>query len=112
MFEGLEKRQLLSVSLESGTLKISGTRRRDAVIVQQNKQDLIVTVGVTATRFAAADVTAIVADLGAGNDYFAASQIAIPATILGGAGNDVLQGTAHHDLIAGGRGNDNLAGNA
>ena len=111
MLESLENRRLLSVSLHNGTLNIIGTRTRNAVTVQIVKQDLIVTENGVASRFDVSKVTGIHADLGAGNDYFSASQIAIPATVLGGAGNDVIQGTQNKDLLAGGRGNDNLAGN-
>jgi len=111
MLEPLENRRLLSVSLSGGTLRIVGTPTRNAVTIQIVKQDLIVTDNGIASTFDVAKVTGISADLGAGNDYFSASQIAIPATVLGGAGNDVIQGTQNADLLAGGRGNDNLAGN-
>ena len=59
--------------------------------------------GVTAAevRVPVAGIVGIFADLGGGNDVFTLAGILVPASVLGGAG---------HDVINGGRGNDNLNG--
>lgn len=56
-------------------------------------------------------VVGIYIDLGDGNDSeFVRSRglAAIPATVLGGPGDDMLNGAAHADLLDGGEGNDGV----
>src|SRR5947199_5741807 len=97
ILEPLESRTLLSVSVDNGTLNIVGTDAADNIRmrVARDKSLLKVWVNDQVSLFPKADVTAINVDAGAGDDIVMISQIGglieIPATILGGEGNDALQ---------------------
>jgi Ca2+-binding RTX toxin-like protein len=114
--EPLESRTLLSVSLENGTLSIVGTSAADSICIRPAKSpgSIKVRINGEVSFFNKADITGIHVDAGAGNDTVLISEIGatieIPATILGGAGNDGLQGGGGNDLIQGGEGNDSLMG--
>ena len=97
-------------------LTISGTPAADQVIVTQNGATItVVENGVTATH---SSVSGIVIDIGAGDDRVSLQSatgkdiLSIPATILGGKGNDSLVGGDANDMLNGGDGNDTLVGNA
>src|SRR5262249_45224100 len=62
-------------------------------------------------RCAASAITRSWLDAGAGNDRVTVST-AIPATIIGGIGNDTLMGGTGGDMLVGGAGNDSLNGGA
>ena len=116
VLEPLESRTLLSVSLDNGTLSIVGTDAADYITVRlaRDKSQLKVGMNGQITFFNKADVTAINIDAGAGNDnvliYETGGTIEAPATILGGAGNDGIQGGGGNDLLEGGDGNDSILG--
>jgi|GEM_PF-713911 len=62
-------------------------------------------------RVPSASVTGqILVDLGARNDFFDASAISVAVNVLGGDGDDVINGSMADDLINGGAGDDMLAG--
>jgi Ca2+-binding RTX toxin-like protein len=128
--ENLEDRRLLSATLAGNVLTITGTADRDQVSVSlkdtTHLQVVQKTVGtdaagnrkVTTDRktFDLSAVKSIVADLGAGNDAITLGNpffrsLSIPATLNGGAGNDVLVGGNSDDTISGGDGRDVLVGN-
>src|SRR5437773_4358870 len=132
MFQPLEERRLLSAAVEAGILTVVGTDANDTISVGLNATDNTkVDVGIngTVTSFALlnADTTAAITGIkisgGNGDDKITVDQtnggIAIPATLLGGngqdsltggAGNDVLNGGNGKDVLVGGDGNDTLAG--
>lgn len=117
----LEPRIALSASVTpDGTLVITGTPVRDAVVIQSAGQGQIRLIGVPAvpdgTIFTG--VIRINVDLKSGNDIFTAhgshigaTGLQIPLTILGGNGGDFFNTGIHGRLIAnGGAGNDNIYG--
>lgn len=116
--EGLEQRQLLSVTLDqdTGILSITGTDESDVIVVRPaaNRDNIRVQVNGEKAFFAKADVKGITVDAGAGNDYVSIFQVGgrieIPATISGGAGDDTLAGGDADDVIIGGAGHDQLHG--
>src|SRR5688572_28793396 len=97
VLEPLERRTLLSVSLDNGTLNIVGTDASDGIHLRPAKNTSNLKVGVNGeySMFKMADVTAIKIDTGAGDDSIKISElgapIEVPATILGGAGSDSIQ---------------------
>ncbi len=68
--------------------------------------------GITAAevRVPAAGITGVFADLGGGNDVFTLAGILVPATVLGGTGNDVINGGRGDDNLNGGLGDDVMNG--
>ena len=122
MFETLEDRRLLSVSLASnGVLNIEGTRRSDRIelsiyqVVQNNKTvDILKVVdnGVTKT-FNADTVRLINVNGGNGEDLVRlAASVDIDSVIRGGNGKDSLFGGSGDDKIYGDNAKDYLAGGA
>ena len=129
MFETLEDRRLLSVSLAgNGVLNIEGTRRSDRIelsiyqAVQNNKTvDILKVVdnGVTKT-FNADSVRLINVNGGNGEDLVRlAASVDIDSvtrggngkdSLFGGSGDDKIYGDNAKDYIAGGAGNDSLWG--
>jgi Ca2+-binding RTX toxin-like protein len=137
MFEQLEGRQLLSAafSVVDGTLIVRGTRNADQIRVDligaaapavvggpaPNPQVLVVLNGRQRT-FDPATLQGIRIEAGAGDDQvllgpdpfnsppFAAGSTDLPATLLGGDGDDTLVGGQANDLLLGGNGRDALAG--
>lgn len=128
MFETLEDRRLLSVSLSHGVLDVEGTRRNDHIelsvyqVIRNNKPvDILKVVdnGVTRT-FDADSVHLIQVNGGNGEDLIRlASSVHINSVIhggngkdslFGGSGNDKLYGDNAKDYLSGGAGNDSLWG--
>src|SRR6059058_4533426 len=114
VLEPLESRTLLSVSVDNGTLNIVGTDAADSIRVRVAKDHNLFQVKFNGqvSLIHKADVSAINVDAGAGDDIVMISEaggiIEIPATVLGGQGNDSIQGGGGNDLIQGGDGNDSL----
>jgi Ca2+-binding RTX toxin-like protein len=121
----LENRQFLSATLADGVLDVVGTKANNNVTVSLSDDGATITVSesiarkrgrtsaATTTEFAAADVTSIVIDAGAGNDkvVFRAlgdADFATPATVMGGNGNDWLSTGGGADSIDGGLGDDRI----
>lgn len=115
MIERLEQRRMLSFTVSSGTLTVTGTSNPDKIFISKDGTNLkIVENGVSATTPAAA-VTKIVVNGNAGNDELklaigAEHGIALPATLNGGDGNDRLLGGDGNDVMNGGNGNDFMNG--
>jgi Ca2+-binding RTX toxin-like protein len=110
VIEVLEQRQLLSAAIVSGTLKITGSSGHDDILLRKTSAGIIVGVNGHKQRFSTRGVRRISIDAGRGND-FVDDRVNLPSTILGGAGNDVLLGSAADDSINGGSGRDSLNGN-
>jgi Ca2+-binding RTX toxin-like protein len=121
--ESLEDRTLyaamaVKAAVVDGTLEVMCGKKSDAVFVILNSQDVNV-VEVRCGAFAAlvgsfnrADFPdGILVSGGGGNDTLVVnSMIDIPATLLGGAGKDLLAGGRGDDVLDGGKGNDVLIG--
>lgn len=123
MIEPLEQRVLLSVTLTDGLLEIIGSEGDDSfrvrqdtlihapeVLLQGYDDTLSVNDGTLVHFFEFAEVRAIRADLGAGNDALDMSGIGIPAFVFGGAGADTIVGGTLRDTLYGGSGDDVLRG--
>jgi len=101
------------VSLVDGTLSVTGTEKADAILLQKIGNSLYVWMrGRQAGKFAASSVQTIIVDARGGNDYVSLALLAIPSTIDGGAGSDILIGGSRRDVITGGAGADFLYGMA
>lgn len=111
MFDNLEKRLLLAVTvtLQNGTLTITGDKGNNAVTVEVKGKNTRVTADGVTTTFHTKKVKRVVADGGSGNDNLDIF-VKVPTTIAGGAGNDTLKGGNKNDSIDGGTGNDALTG--
>lgn len=94
------------------TLVVFGTEGRDSLAVLRVKNNLVVYRGSQKLgTFPAAAVAALDIDARAGNDVVQiGGNIATPATIRGGDGNDMLFGGRGNDTLLGGDGHDYLFG--
>lgn len=102
------------VRLVNGALQISGTGGIDTIVVSRTAGNINVVINrLNVFSAAAASVSKICVDAGAGNDSVTiAADLAITAELNGGAGNDRLTGGAGNDRLLGGPGNDTLLGGA
>lgn len=98
----------------NGALQISGTGGIDSIAVNQTAGKVKVVINrMNVFSGSTAAISKIFVDAGAGNDSVTiAANLAIDATIYGGAGNDRLTGGAGNDRLLGGPGNDTLLGGA
>src|SRR5439155_10966173 len=117
--EQLEQRRHLNATLINGVVTVTTNPGiGDIVIVAvdpDHANSIIVIVNdETPQSFSLEDATAISIDTGDGNDRIGFDQklgpIALPTTILGGAGDDRIDGSAGADRISGGSGNDVITG--
>jgi uncharacterized delta-60 repeat protein len=93
----------------NGTLEIGGSAGDDTIIVVGQGRTLRVGFGGAGQRrFKARKVHRIVVSGAAGNDTIGLSGLALPATVFGGAGDDVLYGGSGNDTLDGGPGNDHV----
>jgi len=109
-FEAMESRRLMSATLTSnGTLRIEGSEAKDVVNVRQINGMVEVSENGNVHSFDAKRVKRVIANLGAGDDVFAAhGRISKHMTIDGGDGNDQIRSGFGDDVINGGAGNDSL----
>ena len=115
MFEHLEARRLMSVSLRGGVLRVHGTEGDDAIVIERSQTQphkLEVTVNDEAPRlFRAGKVHGIRVRGYEGDDAIELSEDVLNrATIYGGDGDDEIVGGSGKDVILGGAGEDDLAG--
>jgi hypothetical protein len=115
MFEHLEARRLMSVSLRGGVLRVYGTARDDAIVIERSDAQphkLQVTVNDELPRlFRAGKVHGILVRGYEGDDVIELSEDVLNrAVIFGGAGDDEIVGGSGKDLIFGGDGEDDVAG--
>lgn len=100
-------------SLIGDTLVVTGSNNSDNITVLRQGQQIVVLGGGAPQRYTLAQIAAISVDARGGNDrVFIDPSLSINATILGGAGNDILFGGGGNDNIDGGIGNDLIFGMA
>ena len=120
VLEALEGRRMLSVAVKGDVLSIVGTNGHDEIIVYPAGKHIVISEN-GQSRFVSQDgIKSVRIDGRRGDDRITVG-LKLPATILGGAGNDTLvgglandefQGGAGHDVLRGGLGNDFLSGGA
>jgi hypothetical protein len=133
--EPLEPRRLLAATLpevlldDEGVLRVVGTDQAEMIALEsmgggrlrltvidervfwRSNWALDTGEGVTAQQiYEPGEVRAFHVDAGGGNDSVTLGPKFIPATLLGGAGDDTLGGGASSDSLDGGAGNDYLHG--
>src|SRR3954468_21365955 len=109
LFEPLEARRLLSVSFNpaTGLLTATETNLPDIVRVERSGKNLKVHEGKKTSSFTLTKVTGIVINGGGGNDSLTVnSDVKIPATLNGEAGNDWLVSGGGADVLSGGADTD------
>src|SRR5207249_11322535 len=106
------------------TLLDSGALARDIHITRDTLTDQLVITAtasvlslngatpVSTLRVSATGIAGVSADLSGGNDKLDLSTLNLPATVLGGDGDDTLLGGAGNDNLQGDAGNDTLVGGA
>jgi Ca2+-binding RTX toxin-like protein len=115
--EHLEKRRLLAATLDGTLLRITGTRKNDAIVVTLNSRDkkkLDVRINKDRSSFTLASVKAMRINSSLGEDSVKIDQVAgailLPTTIYGGDGDDSIVAGAGRDRIYGMGGNDTVFG--
>ena len=111
---------MLSVAVKGDVLSIVGTNGHDEIIVYPAGKQIVISEN-GQSRFVGQDgIKSVRIDGRRGDDRITVG-LKLPATLIGGAGNDTLvgglandelQGGAGHDVLRGGLGNDFLAGAA
>jgi Ca2+-binding RTX toxin-like protein len=111
--EGLEDRMTPTATVNGTVLTITGTAGNDVVRFVEVDDDTfqVVLNSQSQGNFSSDTLRKVVVQGLAGADAINASASPLPVVLQGGAGNDVLRGSAQSDLILGSTGNDNLAGN-
>lgn len=100
------------IGVYDGVLIIIGTEQRDTIkLVNKGSQTEVNIDGRNRGRFPRATIQSISIDARGGNDHVElVGRIMIPATILGGSGDDRLIGGYGNDIIRGGIGRDTIDG--
>jgi Ca2+-binding RTX toxin-like protein len=113
MFEQLEGRRMMSVSLAKSVLTINGTNNSDSIYVQPINGKMEVEFnGKVVSRFAMSKVKQVRIFGLKGDDSIGATLPSnMTARIDGGKGNDVISGGEGNDTIFGGDGDDLIHGN-
>ena len=109
-FTGGDSSASAIANLVNGTLTVSGTTKSDRINVFTEGANIAVQVGDTKLTFVTLLVKRVSITAGTGNDYVVVGEDVPSASILGGAGNDTLVGTANADFISGGDGDDVING--
>src|SRR5687767_2678005 len=127
MFESLEARRLLSVTISNisaaGVLTINGDDDSDGqaitvifrggkLVVRETPPNSSSTVDrrifdVRDTR----RVRSVVIDGRGGPDHINVSKLKVPVRLTGGSGDDTIRGGSKNDTLIGGDGDDDLVGN-
>lgn len=103
--------ETVQVSVIGSRILITGTALADSVsIVQSSTEFKVYVSNVLVKRFSPAGLTSVLANLGAGDDVFVASNVQLRCTVNGQNGNDLIVGGRLGDVLAGGNGNDILEG--
>ena len=98
-------------SLNNGTLSYTATAGNDTISVTKGPAGTTVLTINGVPYVITGSVTGIAIDGVAGNDLIKVStQLTIPTTLTGGAGNDTLRGGSGVDVLLGGDGDDALIG--
>lgn len=98
-------------SLIGDTLVVTGSIHADNINILRRGQHILVLGAGEPSQYTLSQVQTISIDARGGNDHISISPLlSINATILGGAGNDILFGGSGNDGLFGGEGNDHLFG--
>jgi len=109
--DALEQRRMLSVTLSNGVLTLTGTGGNDVATFAPSGSNLLVSDNGTNYSYALTSVNQIVVNLNHGNDSVTMSAgLSIPASLVGGNGDDTLVGSDGDDTLLGGAGLDSLSG--
>ena len=110
--DALESRRLLTSAVDgSNVLIVDATAGDDVISFAVDAADLVVTLnGAEDGRFDLATLAGVQVNAGDGNDDVTLLGLSLPATIIGGDGNDTLVGGSGADTIDGGLGNDSITG--
>jgi Ca2+-binding RTX toxin-like protein len=100
-----------NAELFKSELYVLGTNGADAIDVALKGSSVVATVGASVRSFPASRVTALTVNALGGNDSVT-NGTALAATMVGGDGNDKIQGGAGADYIRGNGGGDSLWGGA
>lgn len=126
MFESLESRQLMSVSLV-GEMNVVGTSAADTIVLSKSPYmaptatgtrvgyAVAVNVNGSVSKFFLSDVTQINVNSGGGNDLIYVSDVgygrlSTPINVDAGSGDDVVMSGDGNDTLFGGTGKDWLGG--
>jgi hypothetical protein len=90
-------------------VSVTGTPGDDHILIPEGDGGKSAFINGAGRRFSST-VRRIYVDAGTGND-FVEQQVALPSTILGGEGDDLLLGGDNGDAITGGSGKDKIYGN-
>ncbi|MEM9082699.1 MAG: hypothetical protein AAGB34_03820, partial [Planctomycetota bacterium] len=96
------------------TLRFRGTNGNDVLIVDKSGSNVRFrnNSGTTYGTFPESQATNIRIDLYDGNDTASIyNSVNLPATVYGGGGNDIINGSKKNDILYGGNGDDRLTGN-
>jgi len=116
MFENLEPRRLLAVTLSNGVLTVTGFNAADRIEIQRRADDGEVRVEHNGQEFdfPIGSVTRVVVNARRGNDFIEYSGrdggLVVSGVINGGTGNDTIQGGDANDTLIGGNGHDLIEG--
>jgi Ca2+-binding RTX toxin-like protein len=111
VFEQVEQRTHMSVSLNNGLLTVAGTAGNDTIVVEPfGTTQVRVTDNGKVTFFNKASISSVIATLGNGNDSYDGRWMSQSQTISGGAGNDTIRGGQGADQMFGQDGDDMLRG--
>ncbi len=113
MIDALEPRRLLSLSLSlnEGTLTVGGTVAADTIVVSKVDDNFTIAVNKSLFMMPASEVQRITIKGFGGNDKISFGEgVNLPATILGGDGNDLISGGDRSNRLCGEAGNDTLVG--
>jgi Ca2+-binding RTX toxin-like protein len=113
--ESLEPRRLLAVTLELGTLKITGTHKRDRFSITLRSDDKVrVSDNGSVHLFTLGDVERINLQAGQGDDVIdidnGKRRLTIPTRLYGSGGDDTIVAGRGQDRIYGGAGDDVIRG--
>jgi Ca2+-binding RTX toxin-like protein len=114
--ETLDARRLLSVSINTGVVMVTGTAGNDVITIEHRADGpkIIVTVNGTETPLNESLVTKIIVSAGDGNDKIVCAStdggMWVPTYLRGGPGSDTIRGGYGKDTIYGGDGRDNIRG--
>jgi len=112
--EPLETRVLLSSApfdvTSRGTLVVFGTTHRDVITIEQSGSAVVVSMNAL-RGFSFEDVKRVLVEGSAGADAITFGVTRqIPATLLGGSGDDVISASGASVTLVGGKGDDKLTG--
>jgi hypothetical protein len=108
----------IKANFTEGVLSVTGDNGNDAITITRNGDQIFINDGAISAQGATlTNATGIVVVGGNGNDTISLDNIAPPAgqalppaTLFGGAGNDILIGGGGNDMLFGGAGNDTVTG--